>query len=99
MTSQPDGHADRTYPGRGVDLCRVCGEPTRDHEMKPCPKLDVEVLYAARVAGVHQERADGACVNCGKPARPWVGRDVPTTYCSELCRNRRNAEKRRRRRR
>ena len=33
---------DKTFPGLGVDLCRACGEPTRDHTMLHlCPHIDI----------------------------------------------------------
>ena len=86
--------AVRTYPGRGVDLCRVCNTPTRDHEMKPCPKLGVRVLYAPLPVEGH--RSDGACIQCGLPAKRYIRSSKATMYCSVSCSHKRRNERRRR---
>jgi hypothetical protein len=42
---KPDGPPPPpTFPGRGVLVCLVCGEPYVEHAIGPCPKLEEPVL-------------------------------------------------------
>ena len=74
---------DRDFAGHGIDKCRICGEPTRDHQLKPCPEWGFEVIYAAPPRG--RQVADGKCKRCGEPARKRSNGNY-TLYCSDNCR-------------
>lgn len=64
------------FAGLGKDLCRVCGTPTRDHRIGPCPMLGMAVIH-----GVHAGQVTSRTVwrNGGKPVpRPGATPQVRT---------------------
>lgn len=45
MKQRPDNYGDNDFRGRGRIMCKVCGEPLRDHDrIGPCPKAGVGTL-------------------------------------------------------
>jgi len=76
----------RDFPGNGTLKCDVCGHPYIEHEIKPCPVLNAEVIYAGRPnSGRTRPIADGTCRKCGEPAE--VGKTGRISmYCSSFCR-------------
>jgi len=73
----------RTFPGRGVDMCRICQTPTRDHQIGPCPTLGMDLIMSAAPLG---KKGDGMCVWCGGPARRRKNGEGFILYCSKKCR-------------
>lgn len=51
MPKQPWKQGDRRYgdnefAGFGILLCQVCGDPLRDHPIRPCRELEAETITA-----------------------------------------------------
>ena len=32
--------------GQGKMMCGICAKPLRDHELRPCPELGMDMIYA-----------------------------------------------------
>ncbi len=72
-----------TYPGRGVDLCRICGTPTINHRIGPCPDAGVDLFY---MRPVRRASTNGTCIRCGGKTPKRRNGDGWVMYCGDSCR-------------
>ncbi len=85
MIAQPND-----YAGNGTDLCRVCGYPTRNHEMKPCPVLGLDFIIGQPLPRTPNGRVCHR-TGCDEPVRKSVGAGPKPKFCSRRCGQKHNA--------
>lgn len=77
-------------PGLGIDLCRICGTPTRDHQIGPCPQAVVDVFYCKPV---RRASTNGTCIRCGGKVPRRANGDGWIMYCTDTCRKMASSER------